>query len=98
MPDKSVADAVVEKAVDKKPLSIADALEFLEDKLKVSETTKDKIHDTIDRLSDLVEDARGEAQDKTKLVRRRIRSHPGASVAIAAAAGVVIGLLLTSRR
>ncbi|MDC7682354.1 hypothetical protein PQU92_03650 [Asticcacaulis sp. BYS171W] len=95
MPDnvKAALDTAAE-VTEKKTRSLADALEFLEDKLHVSDSTREKINGTIDRLQDLLEDARDEAQDKTKIVRRQIRRHPGASLAIAAAAGLVVGLLL----
>jgi len=86
--------AAAEAVVEKTSRSITDALEYLEDKLKVSQDTRDKINGTIDRLHDLLEEARDEAEDKTKVVRRQVRRHPGTSLAIAAAAGLVIGLLL----
>ncbi|ADU12676.1 MULTISPECIES: glycine zipper domain-containing protein [Asticcacaulis] len=93
MADKAPAEAIAEKTTR----SITDALEYLEDKLKVSQDTRDKINGSIDRLQVILEEARDEAEDKTKVVRRQIRRHPGTSVAIAAAAGVVIGLLLSRR-
>lgn len=93
MADKAPAEAIAEKTTR----SITDALEYLEDKLKVSQDTRDKVNGSIDRLQVILEEARDEAEDKTKVVRRQIRRHPGTSVAIAAAAGVVIGLLLSRR-
>ncbi|MFT3996288.1 MAG: hypothetical protein QM667_02690 [Asticcacaulis sp.] len=91
MADKApTADVVVEKT----NRSLSDALEYLEDKLKISQDTREKINGSIDRLQDILEEARDQAEDRTKVMRRQIRRHPGTAIAVAAAAGLVIGMLL----
>ncbi|MGZ3297371.1 MAG: DUF883 family protein [Asticcacaulis sp.] len=62
--------------------------------MSLDDRARKQVNDTIHALQDLMEDGIHEAQATGQEARRQIRSHPGASVGIALAAGLLIGLVL----